>query len=165
MAHVGELREDAQDVAGARIGATSAMSSVAVGFAAAEEQSSVGRQSIVVEHEFGVGDRGARRDQRLRALLAERFGGDDVVRDRHDRARELWLERAEIAVAGDDGEVRRDVAARWCRPLMLPPRSMRDNARVFEDRDACVVGGAREAERIVQRMKVESVDVSYKPPL
>ena len=136
---------------------------VAIGLAAAENQAAVGRWPEVVDDEAGVGDRLAAGNDTARLSGADRFGGDDVVVDRHHPRVDLAVDAGEIAVAGEDDDLGREGGRTASNPEAgLRLSAQRHRPRAFEDAGAGLCRGARQPLREFQRIEMAGAGIA--PP-
>ncbi len=90
--------------------------------------------------------------------LAQRFGGEDEIVDRHDTGGEFAVQPAEIAVAGEDDVVGGDLAFAGAHPGFGPGDDFEDFGSFVQDGPGRG-GGLGEAEGEVQRVDVAGVAV------
>ena len=121
-------------------------------------QAMVRGPSEVVEHEVHVGHGVVLAHQALDALLAERLGRDDVGAHRHHAPVGDGAQSVEIASAREHGEVGAHGAAGG-RDAHGIAGEYRGHGRRFADAHASRLGGARQPERVIERVQVAAAGI------
>ena len=104
-------------------------------------------EAEVIHHELAVGNGAVAADDLLLPVRAKGLGRDDVIVDRHDAGRDLPVEPAEIAVAGEDHVIGGDPALGGLHGGGLTFGDVM-HLGAFMDAHARVTGRAGKAQRI-----------------
>ncbi len=118
------------------------------------EQAVVADDAVVVVGEVGIGHRAAIGDG-LGQARTERRGGDRIAPDRHHRAGDARLERAEMDVAGKHDMAGAHARGRRDDPLAHAFDVDCERRRILEDARSRRFCEFRQPERIVERMDVK----------
>ena len=121
--------------------------------AAAIKQAVVGGATIIIEHVIGVLDAVICGKQAFQQPGVERFGGQNLARDRHHAARNLWQRLAEIGIAADQHIFRLYRALCRLHGGRSPGVDLQ-HPRVLENPPAQPLDHGGFAERVVQRVEV-----------
>ena len=132
---------------------------VAIAFATAEQQTVVVAEAEVVHHEHVVRHGDIARQHAGRIVAQGRGRGHEIV-DRHHPRRDLPVQPAEVAVAGQDQMPCVDLAQGGVHHHLAAPVDPFD-ARIFVNPGARIFGGAGQPKRIAQRMKVPRAHVQH----
>ena len=132
----------------------------AVADAPAVEHAVVGGGAEVVEHEVGVAHRRARRDQAVGQRIVQPLAAGDVGAHRHDARLQRRRDALQVDVAGQQHMARRQLALRRAQPHRRA-RLQRLHRRLLVQRHAGRGGGARQAQRVLQRMQVARARIEH----
>ncbi len=131
---------------------------IAITLASAEQHPVVLGQAKIIDDELAVGDCYVVTDQTAGSILAQRFGSDDKVVNRHHPRRDLRLQIAEVSVRaqrhklGDNFTVFADNLRRFA-PLDI------GHPRFLENPNACRNAGSRQPQCKIQRMQMPGTPV------
>ncbi len=162
--HVAELRIHRQHAA-AHGGRQIARGGGGIAHPAAEQQTVVTGEAVVIEDELGVAHAGAVAHQRLRSLRAERFGGDDVSAHGHDAPGQPRRHIAKLHIARKQHMARAHAALRGLYQGLaatgLRRRLDADDGRLLVQHHPGVESGAAQSQGVVERVQVAAEIVEH----